>query len=98
MLSRDSDAGAGLSFTESSFRNIGVFDVAKATNVKDTYDAKGASFAPKGVLVSGVTPAEVCDWIDFNVNDQLKRFGLHNGGANDAGLLVSFPGPSLEIL
>jgi len=89
MLSRDSDAGASLKFSESSFRNIGVFDISMATDIKGKYDDETSSVAPKGVLVKEVKPAEVCDWIDFNLNDQLKRFRLHNGGAQDKSLLVS---------
>lgn len=29
----------------------------------------------------------MCPFIDFNNNDQLSRFGLHNGGAQDSSLL-----------
>jgi len=40
-----------------------------------------------GVLNAAITPAKYCPFIDFNLNSQLSRFGLHNGGAQDAGLL-----------
>ena len=31
--------------------------------------------------------ATYCSFLDFNVNSQLERFGVHNGGAQDTGLL-----------
>jgi hypothetical protein len=34
-----------------------------------------------------ITPATYCSFIDFNLKSQLNRFGVHNGGAQDAGLL-----------
>ena len=40
-----------------------------------------------GVLNSANTPATFCSFIDFNVNSQLNRFSVHNGGAQDASLL-----------
>jgi hypothetical protein len=40
-----------------------------------------------GVLNSDITAATVCPFLDFNLNSQLGRFGLHNGGDQDAALL-----------
>jgi len=40
-----------------------------------------------GVLKAGIAPATVCSFVDVNINSQLNRFGVHNGGAQDAGLL-----------
>lgn len=40
-----------------------------------------------GVLNPGIVPATVCPFVDFNINAQLNRFRLHNGGAQDQGLL-----------
>ena len=40
-----------------------------------------------GVLNADITPATVCPFVDVNINSQLNRFGVHNGGAQDAGLL-----------
>jgi hypothetical protein len=34
-----------------------------------------------------VKPAEYCPWLSFNNNKELNKFGAHNGGAQDAGLL-----------
>jgi hypothetical protein len=40
-----------------------------------------------GVLKPEIRPATVCPFIDINTNSELAKFGLHNGGAADAGLL-----------
>lgn len=40
-----------------------------------------------GELKPEITPVTFCPWLDFNVNSQLGRFGLHNGGDDDEGLL-----------
>lgn len=37
--------------------------------------------------MSNVTAAEYCSWLDFNVNSQLERFGVRNGGEQSDGLL-----------
>jgi len=42
---------------------------------------------PTAPLNSAITPATFCSFIDFNVNSQLKRFSVYNGGARDASLL-----------
>jgi hypothetical protein len=39
------------------------------------------------VLKSGITPATCCPFIEFNLTSQLSRFGVHNGGNQDAALL-----------
>ena len=41
----------------------------------------------EGVVNSDVVAATVCPFLDFNINSELNRFGLHNGGDQDAGLL-----------
>lgn len=89
VLARDSGAGHGQDNSLSVYRHIDVFDIASATDIKgSTYDCTNCSIASaKGVLKSGITPATYCSFIDFNVNSQLNRFGLHNGGAQDANLL-----------
>lgn len=88
-LPRDSGNGHGLSSSESIYRHIDVFDISEATNVKGTeHDSFNGSIASAaGVVNAGIKPATVCPFIDFNINSQLNRFGLHNGGAQDAGLL-----------
>jgi hypothetical protein len=89
ILSRDSGAGHGQSSSTSVYRHIDIFDVDAATDIKgSTYDCASCAVASSaGVLKTGITPAEYCSFLDFNVNVQLNRFGLHNGGAQDATLL-----------
>ncbi|KAI9712339.1 MAG: hypothetical protein M1820_001552 [Bogoriella megaspora] len=89
VLARDSGAGRGQESTESLYRQVDVFDIEGATDVKSGgSDAVNGSIASsKGVLKEGVTPAEYCGFLDFNVNAQLRRFGVHNGGEPDRGLL-----------
>ncbi|EOD50508.1 putative outer membrane autotransporter protein [Neofusicoccum parvum UCRNP2] len=83
VLARDSGAGRAAAATDSLYRHVDAFDVANATNL---VDGTGAATLD-GALAPGVVPAEYCAWLDFNVNAQLERFGLHNGGVDDAGLL-----------
>ncbi|KAF2267865.1 hypothetical protein CC78DRAFT_576407 [Lojkania enalia] len=88
VLSRDSDRGKGQEETESKYRNVDVFDISRATNVKGKRtDSKGGQVAPGGELKAGIKPAKYCPWLSYNNNDQLNRFGLHNGGPQDSGLL-----------
>ncbi|KAI9751661.1 MAG: hypothetical protein M4579_005966 [Chaenotheca gracillima] len=89
VLARDSGAGHGQDSPLSVYRHADVFDIAQATNIKgNRYDsAKGAIADTNGVLKSGITPAKYCTFLDFNVNSQLNRFGVQNGGAQDATLL-----------
>ncbi|KAL8806611.1 MAG: hypothetical protein Q9182_001259 [Xanthomendoza sp. 2 TL-2023] len=89
ILSRDSGAGAGQSATTSVYRQIDVFDISTATDIKSAAnDATNGSIASAtGVLKPGIVPATYCSFLDFNVNSELRKFGLHNGGAQDKGLL-----------
>jgi hypothetical protein len=89
VLARDSNAGHGAASSTSLYRHIDIFDISNATNIASvTYDAFNASIASsKGKLNANVQTATYCSFLDFNVNSQLNRFGLHNGGAQDASLL-----------
>jgi len=89
VLARDSNAGHGQDDTESVYRHVDVFDISNATDVKGvSNDAFNGSIASsKGKLHDGIQPAEYCSFLDFNVNSQLERFAVHNGGTSDAGLL-----------
>lgn len=89
ILARDSNSGAGQKSTTSIYRHIDVFDINSATDIKgSTYDCTNCSVASlAGVLKPAITPATYCSFVDFNLNEQLNRFGAHNGGAQDAGLL-----------
>ena len=91
VLARDSGNGFGdgSKNTESLYRHIDVFDISAATDVKGgSADSTNGSIASAdGELNDGITPAKYCSWLDFNVNSELGRFGLHNGGDEDKGLL-----------
>jgi len=94
VLGRDSGAGRGQSSTQSIYRHADVFDISNATNVMGVAaDCATCSVAStSGVLNKGtdtatVVPAEYCSWLDYNINAQLERFGVHNGGAQDDSLL-----------
>ena len=88
VLARDSGAGHGQDSSESIYRNADVVDISHATNIKGKYDAfNGQMASKKGVLDSKVVPATYCPWLSYNVNSQLNRFGVRNGGAQDANLL-----------
>lgn len=89
ILARDSNAGRGQSNTQSIYRHIDIFDISNATDVKsaanDAYNGSIASTT--GTLHAGIQPAGYCSFLDFNVNSQLNRFGVHNGGSDNSGLL-----------
>lgn len=89
ILARDSSVGRFQKNTKSTYRHADVFDISKATNIKgDVFDTFNGSIATDdGVLDPNITPAEYCSFLDFNINSQLKRFGVHNGGKNDTRLL-----------
>ncbi|KAL4921807.1 esterase-like activity of phytase-domain-containing protein [Aspergillus aurantiobrunneus] len=89
VLSRDG-FGAGSDDTLSVYRHADVFSISKSTtDLKgEEYDSSGGAIAnSKGKLNDDITPAEYCPFLDFNVDSELAKFGLHNGGENDAGLL-----------
>ncbi|CUS07211.1 unnamed protein product [Tuber aestivum] len=91
ILSRDSDFGHGADGTLSNYRQIDVFDISDATSLNGrTYDSRGSSIttAPdSGTLKPDIKPALYCPFLDINNAAQLAKFGLHNGGAQDAALL-----------
>ena len=91
VLARDSGSGNGQGEdnTESEYRHADVFDISGATDIKgDEYDCATCSIASEeGELKEGIVPATYCSWLDYNVNSELGKFGLHNGGDEDDGLL-----------
>ncbi len=89
VLARDSNAGNGQDETLSVYRQVDVFDIADATDVKsEEVDATGGAIASvTGELNEGITPATYCSFLDFNVNAELAKFGLYNGGEPGRGLL-----------
>jgi hypothetical protein len=94
VLARDSGFGHGQDESRSVYRQADVFSVlnkkANMTDLKgmEDYDtATGAVASSEGVLNSDIVPAEYCPFLDFNVNSELGKFRLHNGGAQDEWLL-----------
>lgn len=90
VLARDSDFGNGQDNTRSVYRHADVFSISNSTtDLKgDKYDAADGSIASStGVLKDGITPAQYCSFLDFNVNSELAKFGLHNGGTSDRSLV-----------
>ncbi|OJJ72067.1 hypothetical protein ASPBRDRAFT_196187 [Aspergillus brasiliensis CBS 101740] len=91
VLARDSGFGHGQSDSLSVYRHADIFHItANTTDLKELkgVDAPNGTIASdKGVLYDGITPAEYCSFLDYNVPDQLAKFGLHNGGVQDQWLL-----------
>jgi hypothetical protein len=84
LLSRDSNNGQSMKGTTSLYRKIDILDLRHATNIAGTDFDRAKSVAPKGVLDSAVTPGALRPFIDINDNAELNRFGVRNGGPNDA--------------
>ena len=92
VLARDSGSGHGQSSSLSIYRHADIFDISGSTGATDIKSAAndattGSIASDTGVLDKGIQAADYCTFLDFNVNAQLGRFGLHNGGAQDATLL-----------
>jgi hypothetical protein len=81
VLARDSGAGAAKSRATSVYRHVDIFDLEDATDIKNAnYDCKTCSIASaSGKLKNSITPAKYCSFLDFNINNQLNRFGFTNG-------------------
>lgn len=91
VLARDNGFGHGQDESLSVYRHIDVFDLANATDIKGSeYDCEDCAVASaKGKLDEAISPAAYCSFLDFNVNSELGKFGVHNGGDQDSSLLVS---------
>ncbi|KAI5791922.1 3-phytase [Geopyxis carbonaria] len=99
VLARDSGFGRGQDNTESVYRHVDVFSLAGATDISGRFDGATDAFAPDGVLDAAVTPATYCSFLDINVNTQLARFGLLNGGDdNDAPGLLNEKWEGLDLV
>lgn len=105
VLARDSGFGRGQANTSSVYRHLDVFDVSGATDVAGAaYDCEACAVADDdGTLDDDITAATYCSFLDFNVNSQLGRFGMHNGGEQDSTLLASSswsnsPSPLFAVL
>jgi len=88
VLSRDSNNGLGYAGSNSLYRSIDIVDVSNATNLVGTAYEGTTPVAPGGNLVAAVTPVSYTPFVSINNNGQLNKFGLHNGGAQDANLLA----------
>ena len=83
LLCRDANNGYGTDSATSRYRNIGLLDTSRATNIAGSpYDGM-VPVAPNGKLVDGVVPATLTPYIDINETAELQKFGLHNGEPND---------------
>ncbi|EEP82723.1 conserved hypothetical protein [Uncinocarpus reesii 1704] len=90
VLARDSGFGHGQSESRSVYRHADIISIPRrATDLKSTqYDkVKGAIASPTGVLKPGIKPVDYCPFIDYNIDSELAKFGLHNGGEQDQNLL-----------
>ena len=81
VMARDGN-GRGQDETESKYRRADVFDISGATDVNGR-----ETVASGGILADDIVAATYCTFLDFNVNSELAKFGLHNGGDQDVGLL-----------
>ncbi|MCU1386620.1 MAG: hypothetical protein JWL71_5317, partial [Acidobacteria bacterium] len=84
LLCRDSGGGFASKRAESLYRKIELIDTRGATDIAGKYDGRADSIAPKGVLLGGIVPVKMTDFLDLNDNAQLGRFGLHNGEPSDS--------------
>ncbi|KAH6843295.1 esterase-like activity of phytase-domain-containing protein [Chaetomium sp. MPI-CAGE-AT-0009] len=98
VLARDSDAGRGQDEPLSLYRHVDIVDISDATNIKgpkfdDIQNGNITAGEESDVLVSGITAAELCPFIDYNINTELNKFKtaegdvVHNGAPVDFGLL-----------
>ncbi|KAJ5115030.1 secreted protein [Penicillium alfredii] len=94
VLARDSSFGRGQDHTRSVYRHADVFSVLNSNHTitdlkgQKNYDnAGGAIASSKGKLFPGITPAEYCSFVDYNIESELAKFRLHNGGQSDRFLL-----------
>lgn len=100
VLARDSGAGGGQSSSLSVYRHVDIFDIKHATNIiGPKYDCATCSIASSaGVLKPGIKPATYCSFLDFNVNSQLNRFGVNNGGIQDPTTLLNEKWESIGLV
>ena len=69
------------SYIYSSYlRQADLFDITNATDIHGTvFDSPSNPIADDGKLDKSITPATYAGFVDFIDNDQLARFGVHNG-------------------
>lgn len=86
VLSRDG-FGRGTDLTTSQYRQIDVVDIRKASDIKPRKLQTVTTSPTSGTLLSSITPAMYCPFLNFNVDSELSKFGLRNGGADDENCL-----------
>ncbi|KAI0055433.1 hypothetical protein BV25DRAFT_174050 [Artomyces pyxidatus] len=87
VLSRDGN-GHGGDTTLSAYKQADLISLASATDIHGTnFDDPSHPIAKKGVLNSGIVPAEYVGFVNFVNSTQLARFGLHNGDPADQTLI-----------
>ncbi|GAB1312603.1 Esterase-like activity of phytase-domain-containing protein [Madurella fahalii] len=98
VLARDSNAGRGQEDPLSRYRHVDIVDVSGATNIKgpkfdDIQNGNITDGIDSDALVAGINPAELCPFIDYNINSELNKFKtaegdvIHNGAPINLGLL-----------
>lgn len=93
ILNRDNHHGNGQDDSTSIYRHIDVIDISDATNILgSSSDKPGGTVADgsksaKGKIQNGTIATEHYSFINYNDNSQLSKFGAHNGGDFDRGLL-----------
>ncbi|KAF4225752.1 hypothetical protein CNMCM8980_007375 [Aspergillus fumigatiaffinis] len=89
ILARDSGFGRGEDETESKYRHVDIFSTDRATDIAGSVrdSVNGSVASNRGALDPGLLNATYCPFLDYNINSELKKFGLHNGGDQDASLL-----------
>lgn len=100
ILARDSGAGRGRGEGEKSttslYRHVDVFDISEATDISSSFSS--SSLAASSNNKKNFSAAQYCSWLDYNVNSQLLRFGLRNGGAAQSEGLLNEKWESLAVL
>ncbi|KAF7167023.1 hypothetical protein CNMCM5623_000497 [Aspergillus felis] len=99
VLARDSGFGRGEEETESKYRHVDIMSIDRATDIAGgEHDRVNGSIASdKGILDHNLTNATYCPFLDFNIESELREFGLHNGGQQD-DLLLNEKWESLSLV
>ncbi|KAJ5553654.1 hypothetical protein N7494_003032 [Penicillium frequentans] len=89
ILARDSGFGRGADNSESRYRHVDVISTVRSKDIAHSkWDSINGSIASaKGVLDPDILTATYCPFLDFNLDSELRKFGLHNGGSQDKSLL-----------
>ncbi|KAJ8494303.1 hypothetical protein ONZ45_g13284 [Pleurotus djamor] len=84
VLARDGNGRGDPDDIESSYRQADLIDISQATDIHGTkFDDPANPISPGGKLDESITPATYVEFVDLIDDDELKRFGIHNGKPND---------------